>query len=347
MPTFFALEILDNTLNNKMSDFVNTSDIIFDSTNSRVIQVEIQESNSLNNQLFDDAGTGGDVSRHGVFTNQVGDAVSDQVLLSINGVAVAPENIYADMSNELIFPGQPNIKYSKLFGLRTGTVDGRSVFVFTSPIELNKNYSVSTSSRSGNGAVEYASIVNPECFTRDTMIDTDQGAVAVQDLAPGMMVRTRDNGMQPIRWIGMSPAFDRAVRIKAGALGNTRDLVVSPRHRMVLDGWQLKMLFSHDHALVTALELVNDTTIVMDDLKAVEYYHVMFDAHEVIFAEGAATESFHPDQASMGSMDKAARDEIFALFPELKDGTYRSEAAPNLSATQAAYVGKNLDAFVN
>lgn len=179
------------------------------------------------------------------------------------------------------------------------------------------------------------------------MIDTDLGEVAVQDLAPGMMVRTRDNGFQPIRWVGMTPAKDRAVRIKAGALGNARDLVVSPRHRMVLEGWQLEMLFQHDHALVTAQELVNDSTIVMDAMADVEYYHVMFDAHEIIFAEGAATESFHPDQASMGSMDAAAREEIFALFPELKDGTYRAEAAPNLSATQAAYVGKNLDAFVN
>jgi hypothetical protein len=49
----------------------------------------------------------------------------------------------------------------------------------------------------------------------------------------------------------------------------------------------------------------------------------------------------------MGSMDAAARDEIFALFPELKDGAKRAEAAANLSPVQAAYVGKNLDAFVN
>jgi hypothetical protein len=145
----------------------------------------------------------------------------------------------------------------------------------------------------------------------------------------------------------MKPTRDRAVRIKAGALGNNRDLVVSPRHRMLLSGWQVDMLFQHDHALVTALELVNDSTIVRDAVADVEYFHVMFDRHEIIFAEGAATESFHPDQASMGSMDEAAREEIFALFPELRSGTYRAEAAPNLSATQAAYVGKNLDAFVN
>ena len=212
---------------------------------------------------------------------------------------------------------------------------GTATFGFTDPARAGETFTVNYTE------------IEDVCFVRGTLIDTDQGAVAVEDLAVGMMVRTRGNGFQPIRWIGSKATRDRAVRIKAGALGNARDLVVSPRHRMMLEGWQLEMLFSHDHALVTALELVNDSTIVRDAMADVEYFHVMFDAHEVIYAEGAATESFHPDQASMGSMDAAAREEIFALFPELREGAYRAEAAPNLSATQAAYVGKNLDAFVN
>ena len=212
---------------------------------------------------------------------------------------------------------------------------GTATFGFTDPARAGETFTVNYTE------------IEEVCFVRGTLIDTDQGAVAVEALAVGMMVRTRDNGFQPIRWIGMKPTRDRAVRIKAGALGNSRDLVVSPRHRMLLSGWQVDMLFQHDHALVTALELVNDSTIVRDAVADVEYFHVMFDRHEIIFAEGAATESFHPDQASMGSMDEAAREEIFALFPELRSGTYRAEAAPNLSATQAAYVGKNLDAFVN
>ena len=62
--------------------------------------------------------------------------------------------------------------------------------------------------------------------------------------------------------------------------------------------------------------------------------------------------TFEPDLArAVGRAEAvlalAAREEIFALFPELREGAYRAEAAPNLSATQAAYVGKNLDAFVN
>ena len=180
------------------------------------------------------------------------------------------------------------------------------------------------------------------CFCRGTLIETAQGPVAVENLTPGMLVRTRDNGMQPIAWVGHKPSMGRPVRIRAGALGNTRDLLVSPRHRMVLSGWQLELLFDHSHALITALELVNDTSIVQDPLGPVDYYHVMFDAHEIIYAEGAETESFHPDQPSMGAMDAAARAEIFALFPELEQGENRAEAAPSLNPYEAAYIAKNL-----
>lgn len=184
------------------------------------------------------------------------------------------------------------------------------------------------------------------CFCRGTLIETDTGEIAVEDLTPGTLVRTRDNGFQPIRWVGMSLTRDRAVRIKAGAMGNARDLVVSPRHRMVLEGWRLELLFDHGHVLVPAMQLVNEKTILRDEMAEVEYFHVMFDAHEIIFAEGSATESFHPDQPSMGAMDQAAREEIFTLFPELRDGADRTEAAASLSASEAAYVTRHLDAIL-
>ena len=180
------------------------------------------------------------------------------------------------------------------------------------------------------------------------LIETADGPVAIEDLEVGMMVRTL-NGLRPLRWIGQTMvnglgAF-APIRLKAGVLGNTRDLRVSPRHRMLLSGWQMEMLFDHDHALVTAADLVNDSTIVRDPVPMVEYFHVMFDQHEVVFAEGAVSESFHPDQPSMGAMAAAARDEVLTLFPELATGTDRPEAAPTLDATQAAYLAENLDMF--
>lgn len=84
------------------------------------------------------------------------------------------------------------------------------------------------------------------CFAAGTMISTEKGDVAVQDLRKGDMVWTRDNGFQPLRWAGASHlnASDLAakpkllpIRIKAGALGVNMpsvDLVVSPQHRVLV-----------------------------------------------------------------------------------------------------------------
>jgi hypothetical protein len=50
--------------------------------------------------------------------------------------------------------------------------------------------------------------------------------------------------------------------------------------------------------------------------KDVEYFHVLFDEHEIMFTEGLPTESFHPGEYALREMDEAARNELLTLFPE-------------------------------
>jgi hypothetical protein len=162
------------------------------------------------------------------------------------------------------------------------------------------------------------------CFTRGTLIKTDQGEVAIEELAAGDMVLTTDNGYQPIRWIGSSKRAatgDLApILIRKGALGNDRDLRVSPQHRMLLQGWQAEMLFGAHEVLATAKSLLNDHSIVRDEGGEVEYFHILFDTHEIIYAEGCRSESFHPAKQGWKALDQATRDEILTLFPQLADG---------------------------
>ena len=138
------------------------------------------------------------------------------------------------------------------------------------------------------------------------------------------MVLTMDHGYQPIRWIGSSKGAatgDLApILIRKGALGNDRDLRVSPQHRMLLQGWQAEMLFGELEVLATVKSLLNDQTILRDEGGEVEYFHMLFDRHEIIYAEGCASESFHPGQQGWNALDKATRDEILTLFPQLADG---------------------------
>ncbi len=163
----------------------------------------------------------------------------------------------------------------------------------------------------------------PPCFVRGTMIETNRGDVAIEELLAGDMIRTADNGMQPIRWIGSKTVSAKGkmapIRIQAGSMGNKRDLLLSPAHRVVLQGWQTELLFGNDQMLASAKSLVNDSTITAQKADTVEYFHILFDRHEIIFSEGLATESFHPAEENVGTMAAAAQAEIYDLFPQLQN----------------------------
>ncbi len=185
------------------------------------------------------------------------------------------------------------------------------------------------------------------CFTSGTLIATENGHVAIDDLVVGDMVETMDHGLQPIRWIGSTKrkAVGKLapVLIRKGALGNERDLRVSQQHRMLLKGYQAEVLFGEDAQLLSAKSLVNGSSVAIDEGGEVEYFHMMFDQHEIVFAEGAASESFHPGVESFAALDQAARNEIFEIFPQLKsyDFTdYGPLAYPNARHNEAIVLGK-------
>ncbi len=205
----------------------------------------------------------------------------------------------------------------------------------------------------GNGSVPYSALATEQimvpCFCAGTMIETDQGDVAVEDLAEGTLVRTADHGMQPIRWIGSSKR--RAIGdvapilIRKGALGNTRDLRVSPQHRMLLEGWQAELLFEESQVLATAKSLINDHSIIRVEGGEVEYFHILFDTHQIIWAEGAPTESFHPGEQGWKSLAPSTRNEILELFPEFADGafeSYGSSARVSLKHKEGALLGSEM-----
>jgi Hint domain len=165
------------------------------------------------------------------------------------------------------------------------------------------------------------------CFTHGTLIDTPDGPRLIEDLEPGDLVTTLGNGSQPLRWVGSrrvstiemiaAPEL-RPVLFETGAVGNSRALLVSPQHRMLLNDWRAQVYFGEDQVLVAAKAMVNGKTIrqVLPE-HGVTYCHLLFDRHEVIVAEGALSESFHPGEMGLGALDEAQRREIEALFPML------------------------------
>ena len=113
------------------------------------------------------------------------------------------------------------------------------------------------------------------------------------------------------------------VRIAAGALGAglpARDMLVSPQHRMLIEGARAEMLFGEDEVLVAATHLTVLAGVEQVLTRGVTYLHLMFDAHELIEADGAWAESFQPAERTLGDLDADQRAEIEALFPTMALG---------------------------
>lgn len=180
------------------------------------------------------------------------------------------------------------------------------------------------------------------CFAAGTLISTADGDVKVEDLAEGDFVLTKDKGMQPLRWIGRTTVSGLGrfapIKIAKGALGNSRDLRVSPQHRMMIEDWRSELLFGADEVLVAAKHLVNGDTIYQEKAQEVEYFHILFDEHEIVFAEGCPSESFHPGAVGLGGMADETRAEILELFPALRNdlNSYGISARISLKAAQAS-----------
>ncbi len=179
------------------------------------------------------------------------------------------------------------------------------------------------------------------CLTGGTLIDTPDGPRMIEELAIGDLVDTWDGTAQPIRMIhsrillGTAYQADRnlwPVCIQAGALGfglPRRALRVSQQHRMLYQHIRVPLLFGEDAVFVRAKSMAASFEEVYIDgsMKEVTYYHLVFDRHEVIFAEGAATESFHPGPEGLANLAPAARSELFNLFPHLRVGGQSHDVA--------------------
>lgn len=183
------------------------------------------------------------------------------------------------------------------------------------------NYTVGNIVANGN-AISHANLGGQVvCFAAGTLIETENGPTPVQNLRAGDRVMTRDAGLQNLAWTGerrVAAIGDLApIVIAQGALGNTRELLVSPQHRMLIEGWRAELWFGETEVFVKAKDLVNGDGIYKRVGGEVSYHHIMFDDHQVVFAEGAASESFHPGPMALGSLEHGPRDELLKLFPQL------------------------------
>jgi len=194
------------------------------------------------------------------------------------------------------------------FYLGTTTINGHVTYIFGAANTVGGNTeflgvadSVAAANSTTSGAFATwaqsptALTSTNACFAVGTQISTPDGACAVETLAIGDMITTASGDVVPVKWVGAQTFSTRfaalgrdLVRNSAGALGDGLpkiDLTLTADHGMILDG-----------LVINASALVNGTTIdfvPMSDLPdSVTVYHIETEAHDVILANGAASETF-------------------------------------------------------
>lgn len=147
---------------------------------------------------------------------------------------------------------------------------------------------------------------DPVCVCAGTLVQTPSGSRRVESLRAGDLVLNEVGEARQILWIGqttLSPetlgAFPqhRPIRIAAGAFGRNipeTDLLVSPQHRVVIEGAMVDLFFAEDRVLVAAKHLVGTLAERLNPVADVTYHHILLQDHELLVTNGLVTESFQP-----------------------------------------------------
>ncbi|MGH1424483.1 MAG: Hint domain-containing protein [Pseudooceanicola sp.] len=194
----------------------------------------------------------------------------------------------------------------------------------------------------GTSGVHSYSTATPACFAANTRIATDRGPVAVEDLRPGDSVCLATGGTAPIRLVLSQTVKvpetyrEMPVRLRGGSMGDlgpSRDLILSPQHRIYIP--EFKAL-----APARALTLLPRVGLLKRPI-AMTYFHIVMDRHNLILAEDMICESFWPGPMAFGTLPKTAQQSVYRIM-----GANARPAAPMLTMRQARRaLRKLIDAF--
>ncbi len=179
-------------------------------------------------------------------------------------------------------------------------------FATSAPLDPNVTY-VFTGDFNDTPSVQYDDLF--VCFTAQTVIATARGEVPVFMLRRGDLVQTKDNGLQPVLWIGRSVVGvnDRTAPVifAPGVIGNRVALSVSPQHRILVNT-------DMGESLVAAKAFLGMDGVSRAGGLTASYFHILFERHEVIFSQGAATESFNPGEQGWDMLGRSHRRSLSA-----------------------------------
>ncbi len=224
---------------------------------------------------------------------------------------------------QLTFMGGDGERIEALL-VRTGQ-DSADYLLPLSPLALRTDYTL-LDAREASGTLPLTDLICVS-FAAGTLITLPDGRQQrIETLAHGDMVLTRDHGPQQIRWIGRATlrakgAFAPVV-VLPGILGNDSELIVSAHHRLLIYQRGSDRIGGVAEILVQAKHLVDGKTILRREGGFVDYFSLVFDRHEIIFAEGIAAESLMVNEATVARLPPELAGELLHRFPGLSQSQH-------------------------
>lgn len=213
--------------------------------------------------------------------------------------------------------------------------DSRPIYALPlSPLGPNVDYTL-IRAESDPGAVRLSDVVCIS-FGRGTLIALSDGRqVPIETLRAGTKILTRDHGPQPVRWVGRATmralgSFAPVV-ITSGTLGNSGDLIVGQHHRMFLYQRSRTRLVKTAEVLVQAKHLIDGERVFLRQGGYVDYFSLIFDRHEIIYAEGIPAESLMVNEATLQHLPDEIAAEVRARFPGLSQNQHFGTEAGRLA----------------
>lgn len=165
------------------------------------------------------------------------------------------------------------------------------------------------------------------CFTEGTMFETRDGLKSIENLRCGDEVRTLDSGFVAVHWVGCTVIREAQlrtwpklmpVRVKKNAFGPGRpdqDVVLSPNHRVLIDGWRAQLFFGEPEILVPVKALVDDVSVVQETIFSdISYYHLLLEHHEIVFTHGLLSESLFLGDETMLALCEHSKMKLRSSF---------------------------------
>ncbi|MFT4960479.1 MAG: hypothetical protein ACI92Z_001563 [Paracoccaceae bacterium] len=169
-------------------------------------------------------------------------------------------------------------------------------------------------------------------FSRGSIVETDAGPMAIEDLLPGDKVLDINGDAQPVLWKGsttLNPGSAhsqlhnlRLTRLMADSFGMQRPatcMIAGPAARLLHTPMHLRAIAGNNRILTPVQEFVDGMNVIETAPPTpVELFHICLQRHSVIRVGGLEFETFHPGINAARNISHAMRSLFLNLFVHIE-----------------------------